>query len=486
MAVAPPPLHDPGEAALKAAVSAPAATAAQRRAAPLGRRLRDTLPRGRTLPAAAWTVRHRALLTLLWAHVALLPAFGIAQDAPVSHALLEGAIVAAPAFAGSLLDARRRLLASSVVALGLLSSSAIVVHFSGGLIEAHFHFFVMVVALTLYEEWLPFLIAAAYVGIHHGVLGVLAPEMVYNHADAQAHPWRWAFVHAGFVAAAGLSAVATWRLNEDVRDDTERALARAREAERALTASAADLERSNRDLEQFAYVASHDLVEPLRTVTGFLELVDQRATGLDERSREYLRYALGGTDQMQALVGDLLDYAQAGLGGREEEVDLGALVDDVRARLDAAIAARGAHVTAGPLPVVHGDAARLRQVLQNLVANAVKFARPGVPPRVHISATALDGGGWEVAVADNGVGIPPEQAEFVFTMFERLGAVAGARGSGIGLAICERVVERHGGRIWVEPAPGGGSVFRFTLPARAERRAGVSAAAARTGRRPSR
>jgi signal transduction histidine kinase len=464
MTVAPPPFHDAPEAALQTAVATPAATAASERRAPLVRRLCGTLPRGRTLPSTAWTVRHRALLTLLWAHVALLPAFGIAQGAPFAHAMLEGAAVGALAFAGSLLDARRRLLASSVVALGLLSSSAMVVHLSGGLIEAHFHFFVMMVALTVYEEWLPFLLAAAYVGVHHGVLGTLAPDLVYSHADAQAHPWRWAFVHAGFIAAAGLSAVATWRLNEDVRDDTERALVRAREAERALTATASDLERSNRDLEQFAYVASHDLVEPLRTVSGFLELVDQRATGLDDRSREFLRYALGGTDQMQALVGDLLDYAQAGLGAREEEVDLGAIVEDVRTRLDAAIAARGARVTADPLPVVRGDAARLRQVLQNLVANAVKFARPGVPPRVHVSATARDGGGWEVAVTDNGVGIPPEQAEFVFTMFERLGAVAGARGSGIGLAICERVVERHGGRIWVEPAPGGGSVFRFTLP----------------------
>jgi len=179
--------------------------------------LRATLPRGRTLSTGAWAVRHRALLTLLWAHVVLLPVFGIGQGVPVAHALGEGAIVGAFAVAGSLLDERRRVLASAVVALGLLSSSAILVHFAEGLIEAHFHFFVMMVALTLYEEWLPFLLAAAYVGVHHGVLGVIAPEDVYNHTDAAEHPWRWALIHAGFIGAAGAFAVAAWRLNEDVR-----------------------------------------------------------------------------------------------------------------------------------------------------------------------------------------------------------------------------------------------------------------------------
>jgi signal transduction histidine kinase len=167
---------------------------------------------------------------------------------------------------------------------------------------------------------------------------------------------------------------------------------------------------------------------------------------------------------MQRLVDDLLDYAQAGLGAREDEVDLGALLDDVRYRLAAAIGARGAEVVADGLPVVRGDAAQLRQVLQNLVGNALKFARPGVPPHVRVSAVERVEGGWEVAVADNGVGIAPAQAEYVFSMFERLGGPEGAGGTGIGLSICERIVERHGGRIWVEPAAGGGSVFRFTLP----------------------
>ena len=370
----------------------------------------------------------------------LLPVFGVAQGVPLSHALLVSAIVAAFAITGSLLDERRRVLASAVVALGLLTCSAILVHFSEGLIEAHFHFFVMVVALTSTRSPA----RGRYVGLHHGVLGVLSPETVYNHPDAQAHPWRWAFVHAGFIAAAGLSAVATWRMNEDVREEKERALARAREAERALTASAAELARSNRDLEQFASVASHDRVEPLPTVTGFLELLDQRATGLDERSREYLRYALGGTEQMQALVGDLLDYAQAGR--------------DVR-----------------------GDATQLRQVLQNLISNAVKFAQPGVPPRVRVSATTSPGGGVDVAVADNGVGIPRAKAEEVVTMFERLGAVNGAAGSGMGLAIW-RAHRRTPRRAHLGRAE---RRRRQRLPLHAAALS-ASAAAARPGRRPSR
>lgn len=443
------------------------------RAWALWRAIRDAVPRGHTLPAEAWQRRHRWLLVVLWAHALALPVYGFARGNPLGHCLLEGGVVAVLAAVATVLgrhDDHHRL-ASCVVATGLLSSSAIVVHFSEGYIEAHFHFFVMLVALTLYEEWLPFLLAAAYVALHHGVLGVLAPEDVYNHPDAAAHPWRWALIHAGFIGAAGAFAVAAWRLNEDVREEKELALERTRTAERALAATAEDLRRSNRELEQYAYVASHDLVEPLRSVTGFLELLEQRSgAALDERSRLYVRHAQEGTERMKQLVDDLLQFARAGRLGREEDVRLGDVVDDVTAMLFDAIRRTGAEVAvAGELPTVRGDRGQLRQVVQNLVGNALKFGRDGVPPQVTVSARQLgDGAGWELSVRDNGIGIAPEAAERIFALFGQLHPQERYGGSGIGLAICERIVERHGGRIWVESPPsegdGTGTAFRFTLP----------------------
>jgi diguanylate cyclase (GGDEF)-like protein/PAS domain S-box-containing protein len=193
-------------------------------------RVRDALPQGQTLPDAEWRRRHHALLILLWLHAVALPIFALTQGYGVAHSLLEGAPIALLAYLAVLAGDRKRL-ASACVSLGLITSSAVLVHIWGGVIEAHFHFFVMVVLLSLYEDWVPFLIAAAYVVLHHGFAGALAPDTVYNHHAAQAHPWRWALIHGGFVVAAGAGAVIAWRLNEDVRRENARALARARESE---------------------------------------------------------------------------------------------------------------------------------------------------------------------------------------------------------------------------------------------------------------
>jgi diguanylate cyclase (GGDEF)-like protein/PAS domain S-box-containing protein len=177
------------------------------------------LPHGGTLPEDAWRRRHHALLALLWVHVVGLTVFALARGYPVVHSLLEGSAVAAPAVLASVFHANRRA-ASAMVSIGLITSSAVLVHIWGGVIEAHFHFFVVIVLLTLYEDWLPFILAAGYVLLHHGVMGALDPSSVYNHPAAIAHPWRWAAIHAAFVAAAAAGAVIAWRLNEDLRAQT--------------------------------------------------------------------------------------------------------------------------------------------------------------------------------------------------------------------------------------------------------------------------
>jgi signal transduction histidine kinase len=227
-----------------------------------------------------------------------------------------------------------------------------------------------------------------------------------------------------------------------------------------------ELERSNADLEAFAYVASHDLAEPLRSVAGFVALLErQYGETLDDRAREFIAYAVDGVERMQRMIDDLLLYARAGTTDlRCERVAAGELVDAALRDLGTAVAERDAVVEVGELPMVRADPGQLRRVLQNLLGNAIKYTAPNVAPRVTVSGATGDAGA-QIAVADNGIGIDPAHADRAFEMFSRVpGGSAEHQGTGLGLAISRRIVERHGGRLWVEPNAGGGSVFRLTLP----------------------
>jgi PAS domain S-box-containing protein len=237
-----------------------------------------------------------------------------------------------------------------------------------------------------------------------------------------------------------------------------------RRAQAQLQDRAAELERSNADLAQFAYVASHDLSEPLRVVEGYIDLLHRRYAGqLDEHADQFIGHALDGVERMQRLIRDLLAYSRAGQSAAElVEVDVSDLVAGVLTVLDRRIAETRAEVLVGELPRVRANPTQLDQVLQNLLSNALKFADSEAPKVELTSARDVDG--WRFAVRDNGPGIPLPDRERVFKMFERLPEQVTAPGSGIGLAICKRIVERRGGRIWVDAAPGGGSVFTFTIP----------------------
>lgn len=233
-----------------------------------------------------------------------------------------------------------------------------------------------------------------------------------------------------------------------------------------VRAANADLERSNDDLERFAYVASHDLSEPLRTIGGFGGLIERRyADRLDDEGRAMLGHITAGAARLQALIDGLLSYARVSTA--EHNVEPVALDDLAREVLDAirpAIDERGAVVDVHPLPTVEGEREQLAQLLQNLILNAVKFTADDVTPHVVISPRQTHEGRWEIRVADNAVGIAPEQAQRIFEMFQRGTADRSRSGTGIGLALCARIVERHGGRIGVEPGAGDGSVFAFDLP----------------------
>lgn len=237
-------------------------------------------------------------------------------------------------------------------------------------------------------------------------------------------------------------------------------------ADTTLREVLADLERSNAELQQFASVASHDLNEPLRIVEGYLGLLRRRyGDRLDADADEFIEHTITAVHRMQRLIDDLLRYARAGAEAtRSEPVDLHAVAVEVLETLGAAIAESGAQITLHELPTVTGDDALLRQVFQNLIANALKFSHAGQAPRVDVRARRLSRS-WEISVADRGIGVDPEATVRIFEMFGRgRGTGHGRAGSGIGLAICKRAVEAHGGAIRVQPVPGGGADFRFILP----------------------
>jgi PAS domain S-box-containing protein len=242
-----------------------------------------------------------------------------------------------------------------------------------------------------------------------------------------------------------------------------------RRQEEILKSQAADLKRSNAELEQFAYVASHDLQEPLRMIASFAQLLSRRYAGrLDSRADEYIGFVVDGAKRMQQLISDLLSLSRVGTrGGEFKEIDLEGVLSEVLLNLGPAIHDEGAVVTHERLPSVVGDRGQMAQLFQNLIGNSMKF-HGAEPPRVHISA-AETGQEWTTSVSDNGIGIAPAYSDRVFQIFQRLHSREQYPGTGIGLAVCKKIVERHGGRIWFDSVPGAGTTFRFTIPSRGQR-----------------
>jgi PAS domain S-box-containing protein len=670
--------------------------------------IRHSLPVGGSLPEDVWRRRHRFLVGLTWFHVVIValigPVFGYRwdlslaawfDDGTVLHTIGESLVIAFFA-AVAAYDRASRPFRATAVGFGLMSASAILVHLSGGYIELHFHFFVMLAFLALYQDWIPYILAIVYVAIHHGVIGVLWPEAVFNHVAAFNAPWTWAGIHAFFVLWASVGSVIAWRFNEaafartklildsagdgiygldmegkvtfinpaaikmlgldggqivgkpmeqmvrhmgkngaafpagassilttlgdgvrqgteeifcrmdgtsipvdyvstpifergeligsvvSFRDVTERqraeqefrALAETakdaivsadhggniiyfnggaehsfgyrasevlgkpltllmperfhdaprpgfnrfpfgeetrlmgkaveivgkkktgeefpvelslahwklgeetfftgimrditerKKAEQALADKARELARSNTELEQFAYVASHDLQEPLRMVSSYTQLLAKRYKGnLGSDADEFIGYAVDGATRMQRLIQDLLAYSRVGTKGREfEPTDCEGVLGRVLGDLRLAIQESGAVVTHDPLPTVIADRTQLEQLFQNLIGNAIKF-RNQEPPRVHVSSKQ-NREEWIFSIRDNGIGIDPQYAERIFVIFQRLHKRGEYPGTGIGLAVCKKIVERHGGRIWVESNGEKGTLFSFTMPTR--------------------
>jgi len=254
------------------------------------------------------------------------------------------------------------------------------------------------------------------------------------------------------------------RAEDEVRQANQGLEERVAERTAELDRHAKELARSNSELEQFAYVASHDLQEPLRMVASFTQLLGKRyGDKLDSDGRDFIHYAVDGANRMQNLISDLLSFSRIETQEKVfESTSCDFVLNRALGNLALTIEESDAEITWGALPQVMGDAKQLSQVFQNLIANAIKF-RGDKPPKVEIQAEA-DADNWKISVRDNGIGISPEQASRIFVIFQRLHTRTEYPGTGIGLSICKKIVERHGGRIWMEGSPGEGSAFFFTLP----------------------
>jgi signal transduction histidine kinase len=250
------------------------------------------------------------------------------------------------------------------------------------------------------------------------------------------------------------------RANASLKDE----ISRRKETEKALQSTLSQLERSNAELQQFAYVASHDLQEPLRMISSYVKLLERRYKGrLDNDADEFIAFAVDGAKRMQGLINDILQLSR--LGTREKSLkttNCEAILQEALTNLRASIDNCCAQVTHDPLPVMTVDPTQLVQLFQNLVGNAIKF-RGKDDPRIHISARPSDGW-WLLSVGDNGIGIDPKDSNRIFGIFQRLHGRGEYSGTGIGLAICRKIVEGHGGKIWVQSEPGKGATFFFTLP----------------------
>ena len=252
------------------------------------------------------------------------------------------------------------------------------------------------------------------------------------------------------------------------------------ELEKRVAMRTTELKRSNEELEQFAYVASHDLQEPLRMVTNYMQLLDQRyGAQLDKNAHEFMAFAMDGAMRMRQLIQDLLAYSRVGSRAKPfERIDAQEIVDRAMLNLKVAIEETEAVIKCDSLPVIDGDPVQLTQLFQNLLSNAIKFRKLDEAPRIRISAKPAaapesaaaqapihqDRKWTQISITDNGIGIPPDNFERIFVIFQRLHARDKYPGTGIGLSICKKIVERHGGRIWVESVPEKSTTFHFTLP----------------------
>ncbi len=413
------------------------------------KRVARLLPRGWTLTDEAWRGRHRSILAVLWLHVPVVAVFGLLRGFPVPHVLLEaGGLALLAIFASTSMISRRSKTVFS--SLGLMTASAVLVHMSGGSIEMHFHFFVMVPLVALYQDWTPFSVAIGFVALHHGIAGTIDPQSVFNHQAALNQPWKWAAIHALFITGISAVCLTTWALLES-------ALKRAKDEARVKS--------------EFLSVLTHEIRTPLTSVIGYTGLL---ADGdLSHEQRSFADVIVRNSDHLLTLINDILDYSKLEAGRltlEENPFDVLHLMDDTIGIVADAAEKRGlvlSSVCENSVPrVAIGDSGRIAQVLLNLVSNAVKFTEHGEVV-VRFTGRSLGDHRHEltIAVSDTGIGLDQDTAARLFDSFTQAEASTSRHygGTGLGLAISRQLSHLMGGDIWVESVLGEGATFYATV-----------------------
>jgi signal transduction histidine kinase len=391
---------------------------------------------------------------LLWVHVVGLAVVGWWRDVPVSHVVLECVCVAAITMAASW-EARGRTFRSSMAVLGLLSSTAALIDSFDGLIEAHFHFFIIIAVVSLYQAWRPYLLAVAYVLIHHLVLGTVMPAQVYNHHLAVERPWLFALVHSVAVLAESLACLVFWRLTEDALD-AERA------NREALEQTNDELTRANRAVADLVAMLSHDLRVPLSVVIGYSEMAVESWPQMSETEQlEYVHKMRRAGNALHTMLDDTLTVSTLDADGLEARFRPVRVDEAVQKAINILPDAAAADLQLLEPATAVVDPGHLGQVLNNLVSNAVKYGGG------HFAVSSYEQLDHVVIeVCDSGPGVPPDFVAQLFDRFTRAedARAGGQKGTGLGLYITRSLLQANGGTIDYLPTPGGGSTFVVKLP----------------------